>query len=536
MRRFVTLSMMLVDRQSHMPPSKSHPTDVKPTLDAVDRFLCAVRENPAHLAVFHDSGQPSFAQLEEQVRRFATAFQTGDEPRVLIALPQGADAYAAMLAAGLSGGYYTPLNTAAPVAKLRRIAAQLQPTVIIADDPTLASELAQEAPLAKLIDPATAKQSKPFDGRGTRHGLAYVIFTSGSTGTPKGVMIPRTALDHYVDWAAGAIPMHPGDRVSQHPNIAFDVSVLEIYGALGSGATLCPLVSAGERLMPARTIDNTGITVWVSVPSVVSLMAQARQINANLLRSVRLFGFCGEPLLPTHLDALFAARPDADVINLYGPTEATVSMTAMNLNSQNYRDACRATVSIGGPIAGMGLHLVGGSHPDEGELVITGPQLAVGYWKDEARTAQAFRQFELDGVSLRGYFTGDWSERVDGRIYFKDRLDFQVKVHGYRLELDEVAAAIRDCGWPAVCVVKWNDAVAAVVEQIDGKDFDEAALQAALASRIEPYAIPTVIRAVRRIPRNDNDKLDRNAVVAWLNAEQAAAGPAPAPPKQRTST
>ncbi len=402
--------------------------------DAVDRFLNAVRENPDRLAVVHDSGSASFAQLEDTVRRFATAFQTTGEPRVLIALPQGADAYAAMLAAGLAGGCYTPLNVTSPVAKLRRIAAQLQPSVIVAADPALASELAQECPRARLLDPATAKQSKAFVGRGTRHELAYVMFTSGSTGAPKGVMIPRIALDHYVDWAAGAIPMHPGDKVSQHPNIGFDVSVLEIYGALGSGATLYPLVSAGERLMPARFIESAGITVWVSVPSVVSLMAQARQITAHHLRSVRLFAFCGEPLLKTHLDALFGARPDADVINLYGPTEATVSMTAMNLNAQNYRDACRATVSIGAAIPGMGLHLVGGSHADEGELVITGPQLATGYWHDTARTEQAFRPVKRDGATARGYFTGDWAERVDGRVYFKDRLDFQVKVHGYRLE------------------------------------------------------------------------------------------------------
>lgn len=438
-----------------------------------------------------------------------------------------------MLAAGLAGGYYTPLNIAAPIAKLRRIAGLLQPNVIIAADTALAAALAEECLQATLLDPDKAKRGKRCTGRGTRHELAYVIFTSGSTGAPKGVMVPRAALDHYVDWAAGAIPMHPGDRVSQHPNIAFDVSVLEIYGALGAGATLCPLVSAGERLMPARFIESAGITVWVSVPSVVSLMAQAKQITPSLLRSVRLFAFCGEPLLKEHLDALFAARPEVEVINLYGPTEATVSMTALHVNARNYRTACRATVSIGAAIPGMGLHLIGGSHADEGELVITGPQLAVGYWKDATRTEQAFRPIERDGARLRGYFTGDWGERVDGQIYFKERLDFQVKVHGYRLELDEVAAAIRDCGWPVVCVVKWNDGLAAVIERIDGKDFDEAALIAALSSRIEPYAIPSVMRVVERIPRNDNDKLDRNAVLALLKAEPASR---PSQPTKRPLT
>ena len=517
---------MLVDYKSRTVIRTREVANSTLPLDVVDRFVRAARENPARLAVDHDSGQVSFEQLEDAARRFATAFQSVEHPRVLIALPQGADAYAAMLAAGLAGSYYAPLNIASPVAKLCRIAAQFQPNIIVAADPQLASELAGECSRAKLIDPATAKRSKTFDGRGTRHELAYVIFTSGSTGTPKGVMIPRPALDQYVDWASGAI-MHAGDRVSQHPNIGFDFSVLEIYGALGSGATLCPLVSPGERLMPARVIKNAGITVWISVPSVISLMAQARQITSDLLRSVRRFVFCGEPLLQTHLDALFAACPEAEVINLYGPTEATVSMTEIRLNAQNYRDACRASVAIGEPIAGMGLHLVGGSHPHEGELVITGPQLAVGYWQDPARTERVFRPIECDGKQTQAYFTGDWAERIENRIYFKERIDFQIKVHGYRLELPEVEAAIRDCGWPTVCAVKWNESVAAVIEQIHGKAFDEAALQAALALKIEPYAIPTLMRVVPRIPRNDNDKLDRNAVVAWLKAEETTAATRP---------
>src|SRR5262245_4091980 len=111
---------MLADRQSNSLPLTVHGSAANAATDAVDRFLGAVRENPDRLAVVHDSGSPSFTQLEDTVRRFATAFQTTGEPRVLIALPQGADAYAAMLAAGLAGGYYTPLNVTSPVAKLRR--------------------------------------------------------------------------------------------------------------------------------------------------------------------------------------------------------------------------------------------------------------------------------------------------------------------------------------------------------------------------------------------------------------------------------
>jgi D-alanine--poly(phosphoribitol) ligase subunit 1 len=221
-----------------------------------------------------------------------------------------------------------------------------------------------------------------------------VTFTSGSTGLPKGVMVSRTALNHYVSWAIGADIVRPDDRVSQHPNIAFDVSVTDIYGALSQGATLFPIAGASDRLMPARMIQREGITVWNSVPSVVNLMMQAGEVTTAMLRSVRLFNFLGEPLLREQLRAIFAARPDVAVNNTYGPTEATVSMTHLRLTASDYEAVCTTSVALGEAIADMGLHLVGGSHPDEGELVITGPQLADGYWNDPERSAAVFRPLE----------------------------------------------------------------------------------------------------------------------------------------------
>jgi D-alanine--poly(phosphoribitol) ligase subunit 1 len=192
-------------------------------------------------------------------------------------------------------------------------------------------------------------------------------------------------------------------------------------------------------------------------------------------------------------------------------------------------------MAIGEPIPGMGLHLVGGRDADEGEIAISGPQLACGYWRDSERTARAFRTIVDDDRPIRAYFTGDWAERHEGSLYFRQRIDFQVKVHGFRLELDEVAAAIRECGWPNVCVVKCGDSIAAVVEHIENWRFDERELQTALALRIEPHGIPTIIRMMQRIPRNENDKMDLGAVRAFLEGgnlthDRAAAEPELAPP------
>jgi D-alanine--poly(phosphoribitol) ligase subunit 1 len=487
--------------------------------DVVDRFLDCANADPSHPAVVGDGRTFSYRDLERRVRAFAHAFARFEAPRVLIALPQTADAYAAILAASLAGGYHTPLNVAAPVEKLRRIASLLEPDVIVGQG-ELAAALAAEAPKATLLDPAEIDETTQFQGRGRRHRLAYVIFTSGSTGLPKGVMVPRSALDHYVQWMTDVFEISPHDRFSQHPNLAFDISMTDIFGALCHGATLYPLLREVDRLMPARMIEREKITVWNSVPSVVSLMMQAGQAMAANLVSVRLFNFCGEPLLPEQLEALFAARPDVLVRSTYGPTEATIAVTDLPLRKDDYRVATTTSVAIGAPISNIGIHLIGGRHAGEGQVVITGPQLADGYWRDPAKTEEVFRPIEIGGRPERAYFTGDWAERRNGHIFFKERIDFQVKVKGYRVELDEVASAIRDCGWPVVCVFKRGEALAAVVEHMPGKVLGQAVLLSEVSRKVEAHAVPVAVRVIDRMPRNDNDKLDRKAVTAWFDAEE----------------
>jgi D-alanine--poly(phosphoribitol) ligase subunit 1 len=489
-----------------------------PISDVIDLFIASAAARPFQTAISVHGGKMSYAAFEDRVRSFAGAFVRSKSSGVLIALPQGPDAYAAMLGAGLAGCYYAPLNIETPVGKQLRIARLLQPDLILAER-HLAAELAPAVPGAAILSPDDSL-GPPLIGRGTRHEIAYIIFTSGTTGVPKGAVIPRTALDHFIDWVGDSKTITAEDRVPQFSNIAFDASVTDVYGALCYGATLYPVLGRADRMFPARVVAREKLTVWNSTPSVISLMSRAGEVTRELLGSLKLVNMGGEPLLPAHLSALFTALPDAVVQNTYGPTETTVTMTALRLNRGNLMAACGTSVAIGDPIARMGIRLIGGAHDDAGEIVITGPQLAMGYWNDPERTAAVFRTIDVNGTPVPAYFTGDWAERRDGHLFCKGRIDLQVKIRGFRLELDEVAKAIHDHGFPVSCVLKWGDELAAVIERHPTSCFDETALRAALAKQLEAHAVPSIIRLIDQMPRTQNDKLDRQAVAEWLDSHE----------------
>jgi len=475
----------------------------------VDRFLVSASRHPGRAAISMPDGHRTYAQLEDCVRKLAQSFCEIASPRILIALPPSVDAYAAILASMLIGGIHTPVNISSPISKLQKIAANLEPDIIVAEG-SLAAAISSAASSTRTIDPATVAGDRSFDGAGSRNPRAYIMFTSGSTGTPKGVVVSASALANYVDWLA-TLGYGPDDRVSQQPNLGFDISMTDIFGALCHGAVLIPVATEADRLTAARFIKREKITIWNSTPSAVVLMMTARQLNAENLASLRLINFCGEPLSGEILDGIFAALPSLRIQNTYGPTEATVAVSCLALNSGNYREFVRASAALGDPIAGMQLDLVGGAHPDEGEIAISGPQLAEGYWRDPGKTAAAFRSVDVDGKPVRAYFTGDWAERHAGRIYFRERMDFQVKLRGHRVELDEVTAALRSCGWPVACAFKRGEALAAVVESGDEGAFDESRLRLQLGGLLDKYAVPERILAVTRVPRNENDKIDRKA-------------------------
>lgn len=449
-------------------------------------------------------GYRDFAGL---VAYFANHYRLlGDAPRVLIHLPQGTLAYAAMMGSLVSGATYAPVNVLSPDARLDMILDQFLPDLVVSS-----SGLNTDLPILKPDITARCKEFTIAPSLAS----SYVIFTSGSTGVPKGVEINRPAHARYVKNFIKYSGITPEDRVSQHPAISFDASVSDIYGALTSGATLIPFGSNVDKMFPARKIKSAMISVWNSTSSVIDLMENSGELEPDSMPDLVVFNSCGEALLPRHVLALKKAAPNVQIYNTYGPTETTVAITYSSINNDDLICIKHPSLPLGDTTAGTIIYLIdsdGKVSDQEGEIVIAGEQLAVGYWNNPEQTKKSFRTVDIGQGPERVYFTGDWAKKENGKLFFIERIDHQVKVNGYRIELEEVAKAVSDAAKSAAVAVQLDNKIYAVVE---GKVFNKSDIQDILTTTgmtLDRYAQPFDIVCVDSFPKTENDKVDLAAI------------------------
>lgn len=419
-------------------------------------------------------------------------------PRVVTYHEKGVGAYVNLFATALLGGTHSFLRFGQPDDLTKRALELFCADIIYSGQPASGNPLGNsDAPV--IVGPPKSNSTR-VEAAITWGG--YVAFTSGSTGLPKGVVIPGEALENYLTWTRSTGLFGPGRRVSQHPDLAFDLSVLDTLSTLTQGGALYPVLAKRDKWFPGRFIDKSGINTWVSVPSVIDQFMQDSSIPN--LSSVRDFVFCGEPLLPRHLDTLFSSGREPTVWNLYGPTETTVSCTAQIIRSSDAAslvDQSLGAVSVGSAIPGTAVEI----HPDTHEIIVSGSQVASGYIGATDNDAERFQASNSDGD--KSFRTGDVGIFSNERLFVLGRLDRQIKRRGHRIEPSQIEFVLGKALAAGGGVVV-EDSEKNLVFVYECTEVREDSLREIAARELPDYCRPNYFVRVSVIPLNSNGKID----------------------------
>ncbi|CAB4864353.1 unannotated protein [freshwater metagenome] len=481
-----------------------------------------ITADPRRLAVIDGTARYTYSELDErtlalQARLIDAGVQPGDG--VLLLLDRSFDLVVAMLACLRLGAAYIPIEPSQPAHRYALVLADSGATAAIrrsADDDTqLSIEALPERPPHKNPLPRGHGADKP----------AAVMYTSGSTGKPKGVVVPHRAIVRLVQ-GADYLQLGRDDVVAFASNPAFDAATWEVWGALTNGATLVVLgpdqVASPHRL--AAAVRTHGVTAMFLTTALFNLIAREQP---DALAPVHTILFGGEASDPSATRRVLATRTGGQLLHMYGPTECT-TFALWHRVLQVADDA--STIPIGLPIANTTAHVLG---PDghlvplgvAGELYLGGDGLAIGYLGDDELTARRFVTDHLrPGPGARLYRTGDLVRRVaDGRIEFVGRVDRQVKVRGFRIQPEEVEAALMALPAISAAVVEADRGPdgTTLTAFVEARGISEREVRRQLGDRLSANMIPSNIVVVERLPLTANGKLDRAALGATMQPAKA---------------
>jgi D-alanine--poly(phosphoribitol) ligase subunit 1 len=507
-------------------------------VDIIDRIGAVAARAGDAVAHRHLGEALSYAQLwlgsSALASRIAGMLPDDGSPVVVYGHKESA-MLVAFLGAVRAAHPYIPIEASWPADRIASVVDESRARLVIAVRPlpsgvaTAAAVLDGSSLAAGMIPPGPTGVPRPV----APDDPYYVIYTSGSTGRPKGVQITSSALSHFVDWA---ISLTDDARAATDPvwlnqaPFSFDLSVMDLYCALATGATLHS-IDAATVASPRRLHDelsSSDLSIWVSTPSFADLCLADPGFDASLLPRLGLFLFCGETLPTATAAALRERFPDALVVNTYGPTESTVAVTSVVIGPHNLT---AAALPVGQAKPGTTILIRDENGADlppgqAGEILIAGDTVSIGYLHRPDLTAAVFTLVDIEGVPTPAYRTGDLGHLdADGMLHFGGRLDGQVKLHGYRIELEDVENNLRRVtGVQQAAVVAIRNE-AGVVTHLHG--FVQlasppeggplavaTALKKELRAYVPDYMVPKLLTVVDRIPLTGNGKADRRALLA----------------------
>ncbi|MBW4635047.1 MAG: amino acid adenylation domain-containing protein [Iphinoe sp. HA4291-MV1] len=509
-------------------------------------FTTQVEQTPDAIAVVFENEQLTYRDLNIRANQLAHHLQSlGVEPDVLvgICMERSLEMVVGVLGILKAGGAYVPLDPTYPKERLAFMLEDTQATILLTQQNLVASLPKHRAKVICLdADWEIIAQESADNPTGAviPVNLAYIIYTSGSTGQPKGVMIPHKGIVNRLVSGTIRYQLTSNDRVLQKTSFSFDVSVWEMFGALLSGSRLV-MARPGGHQDPSylvKVMAQQQITLVDFVPAMLQLVLEQPGLEGCIsLRYVT----CGGEALPLEVrDRFFALLSSVELHNCYGPSEVSIDATYWVCDRHS------SIISIGRPIANQQVYIL-----DEhlqpvpvgvpGELYVGGAGLARGYLNRPDLTAEKFIPHPFsDERGAYLYKTGDLALYLpDGNIEFLGRLDDQVKVRGFRLELGEIEVILRrHPSVEDVAVVVQDDTsndasckrlLAYLVpkqrhQQIEfwpsvgeypyHQQFSVKSLRTYLSSYLPDYMIPGTFVTLPQMPRTPNGKLDYRALPA----------------------
>lgn len=473
--------------------------------------LHSVFEHSERIAYVYYDEQHTYGEMYTQMRRINTLLHGIQQKKIVLYGTKNFPVYSALYAILLSNNIWVPVTPGMPSERLIAMLEVLVPDIILYEQPLPDAAAAYAAgcgaslhSLAELVDGTAEKafEEKSF----LPDEVAYIMFTSGSTGLPKGVPMTHLNYINFINNALALLPLRTGEVFSDYHDFAFDISIFYLFCAPLTESALSPIKKPEERMLPLRHMQKNGITVWSSVPSMVMSLQRFRP-NEKQDNRLNIMFLCGEPLRLDVLRYCFVCLEAQHIYNFYGLTETGVENFYHTCSSDDIeRYAEKGFAPIGLPLPGNDIQVTG-----ERELLLGGCQLTPGYLGNIGK-----ERFELVDGKL-WYHTGDIVEEYGGVYFCKGRLDTQVKLSGYRVELMDIEVQVRRLAGvkDAVCFVAEENGIQRLVCAVqpgDSRELSFPELTRLLKALLPEYMVPKKMFSLSRLPLNKNGKIDRRAV------------------------
>jgi amino acid adenylation domain-containing protein len=492
----------------------------------------ASRHAPQAIAIQVGEREIPYATLAADARALAARLQgLTARQSVLVFAGKSYETYVAILAISGAAKCYVPVSRKSPPHRNRLIIDQVDADTLFIDEAQLAlvDQWDPDRRIGTVVthaDGAWRVTERRAAGGGAParpasqdlSRMAYVLFTSGTTGRPKGIAIADDCVYRYVQAIREVIEFRADDRFSQLFDLTFDLSVHDMFVCWASGARLC-VPGAIDELDVAGFVARKSVSVLFVVPSTIRNILKVEARARQDLRSLRLALFCGEALTTDAARQWVDVSPATSNYNLYGPTECTIAVSACAFDRSSLQELEARVVPIGRPIPGVSFDVrpVAGRDAAGGELVVGGGQVFEGYVSVDAPSLQdVFLADPGAGFAGRLYRTGDLSSRdADGVYHYHGRLDHQVKRHGYRIELQEVEAAVEMLVVGSTAYASLDRDTLALVVSSQSASVEE--IRRLCKERLPTYMLPDRIDVVGEIFLNANGKKDRALAMLSIN-------------------